>query len=392
MKPEQIRVGVIGCGRFMRRQHAQTIGRSDALVLHHLADKDTGALEQVARRYKPARTSTNWRDVVGDGEVDVVVAGVDPKYHARIALAALQAGKPIYVEKPIAETIEAALAIQRVWRRTGVPVAVGFNRRFAPAVKMLSEIFASTARPVSILYRISDDGRINPPQRAWKKQDRLLIELVHIFDLLSFLLGSAPAAVYAVEARFNDAVVTVQFADGSCASILSSSYGSLAQPKEQLEAVLDRAAVQMDDFVEVRTYGLAGFPQRSFFPGRSYDGCDNSYVEAFAERGLAAYLQLRKRYNDAMVASGVLTDSGDAEAWRRASGLLGDPPPPQINYCADKGWAEALESFCRCAAAGNKPPNADAADAARATACALAGRRSIGGGKPIRLDPARWLA
>lgn len=113
MKPHQIRVGVIGCGRFMRRQHAQTIGRSDALVLHHLADKDTGALEQVARRYKPTRTSTNWRDVVGDGEVDVVVAGVDPKYHARIALVALEIGKPIYVEKPIAETIEDALAGRR---------------------------------------------------------------------------------------------------------------------------------------------------------------------------------------------------------------------------------------------------------------------------------------
>jgi len=388
---EPVRIGVIGCGRFMRAQHIQTIARSPHLTLEHVADRDAEALAAVADRYGPRRTSTDWRQVVRDDRVQVVVAGLVPHLHAQVALAALEADKPTYVEKPIARSLADAREIQRLALRRQVPLAVGFNRRFAPAVKLLASILDAQTRPISIMYRISDDHRVDPPSRAWKKQDRLLIELVHIFDLLAYLVRAEPRTIYATETRFNDAIVTVRFADGSSAAILSSSYGSLAQPKEHLEAVLDGAAAEMDDFVELRTYGLADAPARVCFAGRAYDGCDNSHVDAFARDGIAAYLELRKRYNDAMLRSGVLTDRAEPAAWARAQQLLGDPPVPQINYCCDKGWAEALETFCIRAARGlDTSPVADARDACRATACALAARESIETGRPIELDESNW--
>ncbi len=386
-----IRVGVIGCGQFMSRQHIQTIARSSYLVLQHLADLDAEKLSRVAECYPPVRRSTRWQEVVADPEVDVVVIGVVPRLHAEIARAALEHDKPVYVEKPLALTPEECLAVQRLaWARK-LPVAVGFNRRFAPATEHLKRAFQAARGPVSVFYRISDDDRVRPPEQQWKKEDRLLLEVVHIFDLLAYLLAAEPVSIYACEARRNDALVTIEYENGSRATIHSSSYGSLAQPKEHLEAVLDRGAVEMDDFVEIRSYGVPVLAPVVRFAGRAYDGCDNRHVEDFARRGLAALLDFRGRYTQAMTVAGVLAEQPAATAWDRARECLGSPPLPQVNYASDKGWGAALESFCLAAADGQTPRNATAVDGNRATYCALSARRSIETREPVRLAPNSWL-
>jgi predicted dehydrogenase len=385
-----IRVGAIGCGQFMSQQHIQTIARSPRLVLEHLADIDPAKLERVAARYRPERCSTRWEDVVVDPEVQVVVVGVLPHLHPLIARAALEHGKAVYVEKPLAPTTTQCAQIDRLARDRGLAVAVGFNRRFAPATELLQQAFRTAAGPVSVFYRISDDERVRPTDQGWKKADRLLIEVVHIFDLLAFLLGAEPVSIAATEARFNDTTLTIAYDNGSRATILSSSYGSLAQPKEHLEATLDHGSVEMDDFVELRSFGLAGIPSIARFAGRPFDQCDNSHVEDFAQRGLAALLERRQHYHAIMEASGVLADSASPAAWARAQKLLGEPPPPQINYASDKGWGRALEHFCRAVVDGERPQNATAADGNRATACALAARRAIERQAPVRLEPAQW--
>jgi predicted dehydrogenase len=387
---QPIRVAAIGCGQFMRQQHIQTIARSGRLRLQALVDIDPAALAQVASRCQPVRQTTRWEEVVAAPEVDVVVVGVRPEFHARIARAALEAGKPVYVEKPLAMTVEECRDIQRFAEDRGLSVAVGFNRRFAPATVRLREAFRSAGPPVSVYYRISDDDRIRPPEQSWKKEDRLVIEAVHIFDLLAYLVESEPLRIYASESRRNEAWVLVDYANGSRAAVLSSPFGSLAQPKEHLEAVLARGAVEMDDFVEVRSFGLPDVPAVEFYAGRAYDGCDNGHVEDFGKRGLAALCEMRRRYAKAAEESGVLANSGDPAAWVRFRQLSGDPPLPQINYASDKGWGAALEHFCVAAAEGRTPENATAADGNRATACALAARRSIQTDQPVELDPTAW--
>jgi len=385
-----IRVAAIGCGQFMRQQHIQTIARSARLHLHALVDIDSQRLADVAARHRPKRQTTRWEEVVADPAVDVVVVAVRPEFHAEIARAALEAGKPVYVEKPLAPTPDECRRVHELARRRGLPVAVGFNRRFAPATVRLREAFRAAGSPVSLYYRIADDGRIRPPDQAWKNEDRLLIEAVHMFDLFAYLLESEPVQVYARETRPNDAWVLLEFANGSRAGLLSSSQGSLAQPKEHLEAILVRGTVEMDDFVEFRSFGLAGIPAVEYYAGRAYDGCDNRHVEDFARRGLAALRDLRERYARAADESGVLANSADEAAWDRFHRMLGDPPLPQVNYASDKGWGAALEQFCAAAVEGRVPANATAIDGNRATACAVAARRSIQTNQPVDLDPQEW--
>ncbi len=391
MNPSSIRIGAIGCGQFMSQQHIQTIARNDHLVLQHLADINRDKLTKVSNHYQPVRQSTRWEDVVNDPKVDIIVAGVLPQLHPLIARAAIEQGKPVYIEKPLAPTVEECLEVDRLSRQRNVPLAVGFNRRFAPATQVMARAFGTTHEPVSIYYRIADDDRIRPPSQNWKTNDRLLTETVHIFDLLSFLLRAEPIEIYARETRPNDAIVTLEFSNGSRATVFSSSHASLAQPKEHAEAALGEGRFfEMDDYVEMRSYGLPEIAPVTTFAGRPYDRCDNRHVEAFAERGLAALTEQRRIYETALRESGVLADSSDATAWAEARERLGDPPPPQINYAPDKGWGTALEHFCTAAATGQTPQNANARDGNRATACAVAARQSINTGQPVRLDPKLW--
>jgi len=391
MNPSSLRIGAIGCGQFMSQQHIQTIARSENLVLQHLADINRDRLTQVADHYHPVRQSSRWEDVVNDPEVDIIVAGVLPQLHPQIARAAIKQGKPVYVEKPLAPTVEECLEVDRLSREYGVPLAVGFNRRFAPATEVMARAFATTDQPVSVYYRIADDDRIRPPEQRWKTSDRLLTETVHIFDLLSFLLKNEPIEIYARETRPNDAIVTLEFTNGCRATVFSSSHASLAQPKEHAEAALgDGRFFEMDDYVELRSYGLPEFNPVTTFAGRPYDRCDNRHVDAFAERGLAALNEQRRSYETAMRESGILADSSNLEAQANARQRLGNPPPPQINYTPDKGWGQALEHFCSAVATGQTPQNATGCDGNRATACALAARQSINSGQPVRLDPTHW--
>lgn len=386
-----LRIGVIGCGQFMRQQHIQTVARSGRLVLQHLADRNQQILTAIADRYQPVRRSTRWEEVVADPEVDVVVVGIVPEFHPVVTRAALANGKPVYVEKPLAPTVDECREVERLARTLNLPVAVGFNRRFAPATQFMARVFRRAKAPVSLYYRLADDDRIRPPEQHWKTVDRLLTETVHIFDLLSHLLAAEPMEIYARESRPNDALVTIDFANGSRATILSTSQASLAQPKEHLEAALGEGRfLEMDDYVEVRTSGFANLPGVQTFAGRAYDDCDNRHVTAFAQRGLSALLEQRHTYEKAMRESGVLANSGDQAAWAEARRLLGVPPPPQINYAPDKGWGAALEEFCAAIAARRTPDNATAREGNRATACALAARHSIQTRQPVTLDPASW--
>ena len=367
MSARAIRVGVIGCGQFMSRQHIQTIARSPHLQLQHLADLDEHKLAHVADCYRPVRRSTRWQDVVADPEVDAVVIGVVPRLHAEMARAAVEHGKPVYVEKPLALTPEECLAIQRL-PTAAAASGRGLQSPLCPGHGTLERAFQAARSPVSVFYRISDDDRVRPPEQQWKKADRLLLEVVHIFDLLAYLLEAEPVRIYACARRFNDALVTIEYENGSRATIHSSSYGSLAQPKEHLEAVLDRGAVEMDDFVELAATACRPC-RRGAFCGPGLRRLRQPARGRLCLAGTGRLVGFPARYTEAMATAGVLAERPAADAWDRARKLLGDPPLPQVNYAPDKGWGAALEGFCLAVAQGQTPRNATAIDGNRATFC-----------------------
>ena len=361
-------LGFVGCGRLMNRQHIPNAAKSAVCRVHTLCDIDKARLNETAAKYPPLKTTTDYRELLTDGEIDALVIAMDPAGQATLTMAALEAGKPVYVEKPLGATLADAVAVERKSRETGVGVSVGFNRRFAPAYRDLKPLIASRTGSALLYYRIAD------PYEG--EADRLHVEVCHVFDLLRWLFEANPVEVSAARGGYShDAVITLRFPGGTLAVVLASSQGNEMLPKEHLEAMWEGRAVTVEDFTEARYFFDEGkAPALVRYRGLAYDGCgDAAYVERFETVGLEALCEERRRKHEAELAS-ARGEEVPAEILRRP-----------FNYIVNKGWKESLEAFSAAVVAGDESENATPLDAAWATLLADAANESAAHGAAVRI-------
>ena len=274
-----------------------------------------------------------------------------------------------------AERLRLAGALGLAARRTGRRLTTGFNRRFAPAYVDLLPHLAARTGGLKIFYRIADFERW---QRA--DADRVLHEVVHIFDILCYLTGSQPVRVFAVRGSHpNDAILTLQFADESIAAILSTGRTE-SIPKEHLEIHWDRHAVEVTAFIEAQYYHVPGAPLVRRYAGRVSDKAKSlAYVKAFrSEKGLDI---LRARCRDGAQAY----DDYEAGRLTRDEVVSG-----AAGYTEDKGWAGALDEMALSILEDRPPRNVTAVEGTRAVVMAMAANKSIATGRPVKLDPRQW--
>ena len=369
------RVGFIGCGALMNRQHIQNAHHSELLEVHTLCDINPEALESTAAKFPPVKRTDDHTQMLADGEVDLVVIAMRPEFHAKFAIESLRAGKPVYVEKPLGETVEKTREVAAASAETGLPVAVGFNRRFAPAYVDVKPLLENRAGEPIVYYRIADHER---GRRA--EHPRILEEVCHVYDILAWLTGSEPVRVCATEGTHpNDNVITLAFESGASATILSSGKSSIEAPKEHLEVIWDHRAVTVEDFVEARFYGVPGMPPKRNYAGRRNISTPEAIRLSFgADAGLEALLDARRRFNTA-IEQKERGEPHDEEALRMP-----------INYVMEKGWQQALEEMGTAVLEGRPPRNANALDGVRATVVALAGQESVETGGAVEIDVSRW--
>jgi predicted dehydrogenase len=154
--PEPIRVGVVGCGEVAQIIHLPTLRDLGELFrVTALCDVSRSVLDAVARTVPGAATCLDHRELVARDDVDAVLICNPHVYHAEVALAAMQAGKHVLIEKPMCITLDEADALLEAEERAGVVAQVGFMRRHAPA---FTEAVARIAprRAEIILARVHD--------------------------------------------------------------------------------------------------------------------------------------------------------------------------------------------------------------------------------------------
>jgi predicted dehydrogenase/threonine dehydrogenase-like Zn-dependent dehydrogenase len=203
-----------------------------------------------------------------DPELGVVVIATRHASHARLAAAALRAGKAVFVEKPPALTWEELADVRAARAETGAPLAVGFNRRHAPLARRLRDHVRAVNLPFELLYRVNA-GRLDLGH--WLNDvheggGRLLGEGCHFVDFACWVAGAAPARVSCLMApepsrplaAAESFTVALEFAGGSIATILYSAGGSPRLPKERIEAHAGGRSAILDDFRSVRLFDDAG--------------------------------------------------------------------------------------------------------------------------------------
>ncbi|RJQ28512.1 MAG: oxidoreductase [Peptococcaceae bacterium] len=263
----KIRVAVVGAGSFVGRTHLPNLA---SLPDHfHLRSVVTVRGEKaafLAQKYGAGYASADYREVLDDPVVDLVLIGTRHNLHYPMIMQALERGKAVFCEKPLCLTAAELADIREKVENTGLPVFTGFNRRHAPLAVKLKEVLAFLPRPYFIHYRVNA-GFV--PADHWSQDlatggGRIIGETCHFFDLFLFLVerpvvkiqvNAIPVDGRAVIARDNIAV-QVQFADGSLANLLYTSLGHRALPKERLEVFAAGKSLVLDDYHTLEMYGL----------------------------------------------------------------------------------------------------------------------------------------
>jgi predicted dehydrogenase len=274
---------MIGAGNFARAVLLPRLRKLD-VDLRGVATASGPSAQQTGTRFGFAYAATDWQQVVEDSFVDAVLIATRHDLHAGIATAALQAGKSVFLEKPMALGTDDLEALLDAWRASGRILQVGFNRRFAPSYRWLRDAFAARRDPLVMTMRVNagpvaaGSWVIDPVQGG----GRLVGEVCHFVDVLYDLAGAAVISVFAQSssAAGDDVLLTLVFGDGSIGSIVYASGGDRSLPKERLEVLSGGRAGVLDDF---RTAELHIGGKIQHF-GRRFAGQDKGHaaeLEAF---------------------------------------------------------------------------------------------------------------
>jgi polar amino acid transport system substrate-binding protein len=219
--------------------------------------------EAVRRKFGFRNCAARLTDLLGlDSDVIMIASRHDT--HASAIVAAVAAGKHVYVEKPLGLSMDELSDVSRALAISTSQLMVGFNRRFAPATKKVLEHFAGTVGPRMVNIRINA-GFI--PRNHWSQDaaaggGRIIGEACHFVDLAAALAESLPVTVHAFSMAdpsaspmtSDNVCLALTFENGSIASIFYTAGGSKAMEKERIEVFGGGRSAAIDDFRNVTLY------------------------------------------------------------------------------------------------------------------------------------------
>ncbi|WP_254535901.1 bi-domain-containing oxidoreductase [Halomarina litorea] len=256
-KSAPLAVGMIGVGNFAKGTLLPIIEDIKALDLRAVASATGVSASQVAAQHDCSYSTTDYRQIVEDNAIDIVVIATRHNLHAEIATAALEQGKDVHVEKPLAISEEGLQQVATAARDAPGRLMVGFNRRFAEPTRQLKKSVCDGPGPVMLNYRVNADSI---PEDHWIHDPeigggRVVGEVCHFVDFARFVADSPIEQVYATgitnESKSvppENVDVTLEFENGSTASVLYTTLGDSSLPKEHVEAFGNGRASRIDNF------------------------------------------------------------------------------------------------------------------------------------------------
>jgi len=257
----RVGIGLVGAGEFARAVLVPALRAVPEARLRGVATATGISATSLASQAGFEFATTELGELLKDPAIDAIVIATRHGLHASQAIAALRAGKHVFVEKPLCLTEADLLEIVRAWEGAGQPrLMVGFNRRLSPHTLRVHELLAGRRQPLAIHYRVNA-GYI-PPQH-WVHDPvegggRILGEGCHFVDLASALVG-APAVRVSAEAVSPDgAVALLSYPDGSVATVAYVSGGHPKVEKERIEVIGAGVVATINDFVTTAWHAPGG--------------------------------------------------------------------------------------------------------------------------------------
>lgn len=290
-----VSVGFIGSGNYATGVLIPAFKAAGAR-LHSIASSAGLSGVYAGRRYGFDEATTDTERLFADPRIDALVVATRHDSHAELVCRALTAGKHVFVEKPLALTVDELHRIKEAYRTaqeagTRPLLMVGFNRRYAPHVKKIKELLGGSVGPRAFVMTVNA-GPI--PADHWTQNaavggGRIIGEACHFVDLLRFLAGSNidKHTVLRMSSPTGDtAAVSLGFADGSIGTIQYFANGSKLFPKERLEVFAAGRVLQLDNFRRLFGFGWPRFKSMILWrQDKGQKGCAQAFVDAVKTGG-----------------------------------------------------------------------------------------------------------
>jgi predicted dehydrogenase/threonine dehydrogenase-like Zn-dependent dehydrogenase len=298
--PQEPILGVIGAGNHTLHEllpaftavgvRCKTIASSGGISGFH-----------AGRKFGFEDATTDVSSILTDPSVTTVVIATRHDSHATLACQALEMGKHVFVEKPLALTPEELERIVKTYAEVSVQspsplLMVGFNRRFAPHVTKMKQLLDRMPQPKSFIMTVNA-GEVPPDHWTQDPQiggGRIIGEGCHFIDLLRFLVGQTIEQAHVMGwgpmagdvVRHDKVTYTLTFADGSCGTIHYLANGHKTFPKERLEVFCAGCVLQLNNFRQLWGYGWPGFrSMRLWRQDKGHRAAVAAFLQAIREAG-----------------------------------------------------------------------------------------------------------
>jgi predicted dehydrogenase len=249
---KKVALGFVGAGSYASSMLLPNLARIPAARLAHVATTTSLSAVNAQRKFGFETASTSADAVFEDESLDAIFVVTRHATHAALVCRALETGKAVFVEKPLALTREETSRIADTIERTGNDrIMVGFNRRFAPLLTAMKRGFGPDASG-SVARYLVNAGPL--AKDSWYRNtelegSRFAGEGGHFIDTLSWWADSLPMEVYAVPGTASgDVTVTIRFVGGACGIISYLTSGNVRYPKESMDATGGGRSARLDNF------------------------------------------------------------------------------------------------------------------------------------------------
>lgn len=320
-KPEgQAVVGIIGAGGFTQARVLP--GLSDTYArLKWVASRLGVTSAHAAKKFDIENNTSDYKLILQDDEVNAVLITTRHNSHAKFVIEALQAGKHVFVEKPLCLTQDELADIKAVYKdacetyKKQLIVMVGYNRRFSPLTVDMKKQLSTRQSPASVIFT-ANAGYI--PMDHWTQDPhqgggRILGEACHFIDYLHYLIGEDIVNVRALDQNIpgdnnmhDNAMIQLEFADGSIGQVNYLAGGHKSYPKERCEAFFEGKVMVLDNFRKLEGFGTKGFAKKKLFRQ------DKGHAAGFA-----AFVRAVEKGQDSPIDFDSLVNTMDAtlQAW-----------------------------------------------------------------------------
>lgn len=255
-------IGIIGAGNFTAAMIVPTLSKLKAKIKYIASSRGLSGTT-LAKKYGIQRSTTEMREIFDDSEVDAVIITTRHNQHASNVIDALEKGKHVFVEKPLAITLEEVSLIEEAYNKSPNSLVVGFNRRFSPFALEAKKLLGDVHRPINVIATMNA-GFI--PDDHWVQDleiggGRIIGEACHYIDLITFFTNSVVTEVIMnsmgteADVGTDNAAIILKYENGSQGVINYFSNGHKAYSKERIEIYDQGKNIIIDNFRKAYYYG-----------------------------------------------------------------------------------------------------------------------------------------